>query len=134
MEDHIESQHTFLSLVKHTHYAVEKAGSVIIRFQEGDREKLDMYITKLAKLEAALRTKAMQVRNEDKADDLRIMENKIRMLREFMQTLRGTEYRSMASDRGTTSERTMSSRGSPLSSGRSRFGSGYTGAGVSRFA
>jgi hypothetical protein len=69
-----------------------------------------MYLTKLAKLETDLRTKALQVRDEDKADDLNIMANKIKSLREYFSGY-GVTNRSMSSERNA-----FSNRGSSLSS------------------
>ena len=78
--------HTFHGLAMKKEALCHKAGSVIIDAESGLEHNLSQYIEELIELKLALKYKLDQTRNEDKADDLQIMHDKIKILKDHMES------------------------------------------------
>ena len=74
-------EHTFYGLISWKEAMFHKAGMVMVAYEEGDSEKLVSFLEKLEKLATALDNKLDETIDDDRRNDLRIMGNKVELLR-----------------------------------------------------
>jgi hypothetical protein len=82
--DMMHHEHTFHGLIQWKETTFHMAGLVICKGLKGDIEAVDHYIKNLEKLEIALIDKQNEIISEDKMNDLRIMADNVKMLKDYI--------------------------------------------------